>query len=38
VAPMPPEAAATVAALAADHAALPRPDQAGRRIALAQRA
>jgi acyl-CoA thioester hydrolase len=37
VAPMPPEAAAAVAALAADHAALPRPDQAGRRIALPQR-
>ena len=34
VAPMPPEAAAAVAALAAEHAALPRPDQAGRRIAL----
>jgi len=37
VAPMPPEAVAVVAALAADHAALPRPDQAGRRIALPQR-
>ena len=37
VAPMPPEAAAAVAALAADQAALPRPDQAGRRIALPQR-
>ena len=34
VAPMPPKAAAAVAALAAEHAALPRPDQAGRRIAL----
>ena len=34
VAPMPPEAAAVVAVLAAGHAALPRPDQAGRRIAL----
>jgi acyl-CoA thioester hydrolase len=37
VAPMPPEAASAVAALAADHAALPRPDQAGRRITLPQR-
>jgi hypothetical protein len=34
VASMPPEAAAAVAALASEHAALPRPDQAGRRIAL----
>ena len=34
VTPMPPKAAAAVAALAAEHAALPRPDQAGRRIAL----
>jgi len=38
VAPMPPEAAVTVAALAAEHAVLPRPDQVGRRIALQQRA
>ena len=38
VAPMPPEAAAAVAALAADQAALPRPDRAGRRIAMPQRA
>jgi acyl-CoA thioester hydrolase len=37
VAPMPPEAAAAVAAVAADQAALPRPDQAGRRIAMPQR-
>jgi acyl-CoA thioester hydrolase len=37
VAPMPPEAAAAVAAMAADQAALPRPDQAGRRIAMPQR-
>jgi hypothetical protein len=34
VRPMPPEAAAAVAALAARHAALPRPDRAGRRIAM----
>jgi acyl-CoA thioesterase FadM len=34
VRPMPPEAAAAVAALAAGHAALPRPDRAGRRIAM----
>jgi acyl-CoA thioester hydrolase len=38
VAPMPPETAAAVAAVAADQAALPRPDQAGRRIAMPQRA
>jgi acyl-CoA thioester hydrolase len=38
VAPMPPGAAAAVAALAADQAALPRPDRAGRRIAMPQRA
>ena len=37
VAPMPPETAAGVAAVAADQAALPRPDQAGRRIAMPQR-
>ena len=37
VAPMPPETAAAVAAVAADQAALPRPDQAGRRIAMPQR-
>ena len=37
VAPMPPEAAAAVAAVAADQAALPRPDQAGHRIAMPQR-
>jgi acyl-CoA thioester hydrolase len=37
VAPMPPEPAAAVAAVAADQAALPRPDQAGRRIAMPQR-
>jgi acyl-CoA thioester hydrolase len=37
VAPMPSEAAALVGALAAEHAALPRPDQAGRRIAMPQR-
>ena len=36
VAPMPPEKAAAVAAVAADQAALPRPDQAGRRIAMPQ--
>ena len=34
VTPMPPEAAAAVGALAAGQAALPRPDQAGRRIAM----
>ena len=34
VAPMPPEAAAAVAALAARHAALPHPDRAGRHIAM----
>jgi acyl-CoA thioesterase FadM len=34
VRPMPPEAAAAVAALAAGHAALPHPDRAGRRIAM----
>ncbi len=34
---MPPEAVTVVAALAADHAALPRPDHAGRRIAMPQR-
>jgi acyl-CoA thioester hydrolase len=34
VAPMPPEAGAAVAELAAAHAALPRPDRAGRRIAM----
>jgi acyl-CoA thioester hydrolase len=37
VAPMPPETAAAVAVVAADQAALPRPDQAGRRIAMPQR-
>jgi acyl-CoA thioesterase FadM len=37
VTPMPPETAAAVAAVAADQAALPRPDQAGRRIAMPQR-
>ena len=36
VAPMPTEAAAAVAALAAEQAALPRPDQASRRIAMPQ--
>ena len=34
VRPMPPDEAAAVAALAAGHAALPRPDRAGRHIAL----
>jgi acyl-CoA thioesterase FadM len=34
VRPMPPEAADAVAALATRHAALPRPDQAGRHIAM----
>jgi acyl-CoA thioester hydrolase len=38
VAPMPAEAAALVSELAARHAALPRPDQAGRHIALRQKA
>jgi acyl-CoA thioesterase FadM len=37
VAPMPPAAADAVAGLAADHAALPRPERAGRRIAMPQR-
>jgi len=37
VAPMPPEAAAEVAALAAAHASLPRPDRAGRHIAMPTR-
>ena len=37
VAPMPPETAAAAAAVAADQAALPRPDQAGHRIAMPQR-
>jgi acyl-CoA thioesterase FadM len=36
VRPMPAEPAAAVAALAARHAALPHPDQAGRRIAMTQ--
>ena len=34
VGPMPPEAAAAVAALAARQAALPHPDRAGRHIAM----
>jgi acyl-CoA thioester hydrolase len=34
VTPMPPAAAAGVATLAAEHAALPRPDRAGRHIAM----
>jgi len=34
VRPMPPEPTAAVAALAARHAALPRPDRAGRHIAM----
>jgi acyl-CoA thioesterase FadM len=34
VRPMPPEPSAAAAALAARHAALPRPDRAGRRIAM----
>jgi hypothetical protein len=34
VRPMPPEAAAAVATLAARHAALPHPDRAGRHIAM----
>ena len=38
VAQMPPEAAAAAAALASDQAALPRPDRAGRRIAMPERA
>jgi acyl-CoA thioester hydrolase len=38
VTPMPAEAAALVGELAARHAALPRPDQAGRQIALRQKA
>ena len=38
VAPMPHEAAAAVAAVAADQAGLPRPERAGRRIAMPQRA
>jgi acyl-CoA thioester hydrolase len=37
VTPMPPEAAAGVAALAAAQAALPRPDRAGRHIAMPAR-
>lgn len=37
VAPMPPEAAQAVGALADAHAALPRPGQAGRRIAMPTR-
>ena len=37
VTPMPTEAAAAVGELAARHAALPRPDQAGRQIALRQK-
>jgi acyl-CoA thioester hydrolase len=37
VAPMPPEAAAAVDALAVSHATLPRPDRAGRRVAMPQR-
>jgi len=36
VRPMPPDAAAAVAALAAAHAALPRPDRAGRHITLSR--
>jgi acyl-CoA thioesterase FadM len=38
VGPMPDEAAAAVAALAAGQAGLPRPAQAGRRIAMPERA
>ena len=34
VTPMPPEADGALAALAAEHATLPRPDKAGRRIAM----
>ncbi|HEY6312267.1 MAG TPA: thioesterase family protein [Streptosporangiaceae bacterium] len=37
VAPMPPEAAAAVDVLAVSHAALPRPERAGRRVAMPQR-
>jgi acyl-CoA thioester hydrolase len=37
VAPMPPERAAAIAALAVSHAALPWPDRAGRRVAMPQR-
>jgi acyl-CoA thioester hydrolase len=37
VAPMPPAAAAEVAALAAEHAALPRPDRVGRHISMSPR-
>jgi acyl-CoA thioester hydrolase len=37
VAPMPPEAVAAVDALAVLHAALPRPERAGRRVAMPQR-
>jgi acyl-CoA thioester hydrolase len=37
VVPMPPAAAAEVAALAAEHATLPRPDRAGRHIAMPAR-
>jgi acyl-CoA thioester hydrolase len=37
VTPMPSEPAAAVAEVAADQAALPRPDQAGRRIVMPQR-
>jgi acyl-CoA thioester hydrolase len=37
VAPMPPEAVAAVDALAVSHTALPRPERAGRRVAMPQR-
>ncbi len=37
VAPIPPAAAAEVAALAAEHAALPRPDRVGRHISMSPR-
>jgi len=37
VTPMPDEAAAAVAALAAAHASLPHPEQAGRHIAMPDR-
>ena len=37
VAPIPPAAAAVAAALAAEHAGLPRPDRAGRHIAMPTR-
>jgi hypothetical protein len=37
VTPMPDEAAAAVAALAAAHASLPRPEKAGRHIAMPDR-